>query len=338
MKKIKILDCTLRDGGYVNNWEFGYNNICNIRNKLEITGADILELGFMRDEPYQKHRAIYNSIEQVTDIIKEKKEGTIYSALIEMANYYPLNLLDARKEDGPDLMRYSFWMRCIDEAYEYASKIVEKGYLLGVQPTRVEQYSDKQFASMCEHFSQLNPYAIYIVDTFGLLSKEKLIHYARIADEFVGEGVLIGYHAHNNMQQALSNAIAFTELDLKHDVVIDASVYGMGRGAGNLNLELIGNYLNYAEPDRFKINSVIDIWDQALQEVFERQPWGYSLEYFLVAANQCNPDYASFYLNNYPDMKVSELIKILDKIQGANKYLFSIEKAKLFYQQSKISY
>ena len=76
MNNIKLLDCTLRDGGYVNNWEFGYDRIKNIIKFLEKSGAEILELGFMRDEQYKKDRAIYNSIAQVVDVIGEKKRGS----------------------------------------------------------------------------------------------------------------------------------------------------------------------------------------------------------------------------------------------------------------------
>ena len=236
MGNVKVLDCTLRDGGYVNNWEFGENNIQNICEKLEQTNVDIIELGFMRDVNYDPNKSLFRTIEQANHVIRSQKENIIYSALVEMANPYPLELLEQKKEGGVELLRYSFWKRCIDEAYEYASKIREKGYQLGVQPTRVEQYSDEEFGLMCRRFSALKPFAIYIVDTFGLLTKEQLIRYARIADENVGDGIRIGYHSHTYMQQAISNATTFIDMGLQHEIVIDASIYGMGRGAGNLNL------------------------------------------------------------------------------------------------------
>ncbi len=333
MSDIRVLDCTLRDGGYVNDWMFGNRHIHSVRQKLDTAGADIIELGFMRDEPYQADRAVYNSIDQLLPIIGKKKEGVIYSALIEMANYFPPELLAPRRPDGPDLMRYSFWMRCLDEAYEYCQGIVDKGYLLGVQPTRVEQYSDQQFADLCRRFSKLKPFAIYIVDTFGLLTKEQLIRYARIADENVGEGIRVGYHAHNNMQQAFSNATTFLELGLEHDLVLDASVYGMGRGAGNLNLELIGNYINAIQPGRFDISAMMDIWDETLKDIHDRLPWGYALEYFLVAAAQCNPNYASYLLSEHPGMKVSDLYRVLEGIQGDDKFLYSRDLVERLYQE-----
>ncbi len=332
MPKVNILDCTLRDGGYVNNWEFGNSNIVDTIKSLEKSGVDIIELGFMRDEEYHNDRAVYNCIEQIGEVIGTKKKDTIYAALIEMANYFPPQMLTKRNSAGPDLIRYSFWLRCIDEAYEYAKQIVDKGYLLGVQPTRVEQYTDSQFAQMCERFSKLNPYAIYIVDTFGLLTKEQLVKYAKIADEYVEDGIRIGYHAHNNMQQAFSNATAFIELGLKHDLVLDASVFGMGRGAGNLNTEMITNYLNANEQNRFDANSIFAVWDNSLKNIYSRLPWGYNLEYFIAASHQCNPNYAVYYLKNHPDISVAQLEKLYSGIEGQDKYLYSDEKAEKFYQ------
>ncbi|MEQ8155648.1 MAG: aldolase catalytic domain-containing protein [Clostridiaceae bacterium] len=330
MGKFRILDCTLRDGGYVNNWEFGYENIIGIKQKLELSGPDVLELGFMRNEPYQPNRAVYNSVDQVTKIIGEKRPDKIYSALIEMANYFPPELLAHRTPEGPDLMRYSFWKRKLDDAYDYCKIIVDKGYKLGVQPTRIEQYTDEEFASVCERFSELNPYAIYIVDTFGLLKKKDLIRYAKIADEYVKPGILIGYHAHNNMQQAFSNATTFVELGLKHDIILDASVYGMGRGAGNLNLEMITNYLNENNGTNYNLKPVFEIWDEYLHEIYNKLPWGYALEYFVAASLECNPNYASYYMDK-PGLKIKDVYEIFQSIQGADKYLYSNEKAEYFY-------
>ena len=249
MNSVKVLECTLRDGGYVNNWDFGKENIINITKNLEKSNADIIEMGFIRDEKYNENRAVYNSNKQLDEIIGTKKKNTIYAALVEMANYYPIEKFEDRGKGGIDAIRYSFWKRKIDEAYEYASKIVDKGYKLCVQPTRVEQYTEKEFAKMIEQFSKLKPYAIYIVDTFGLLKKEDVIKYAKVADEYLSKDIILGYHAHNNMQQAFSNVTSFIEMDMDRKIMVDASIYGMGRGAGNLNLEMIYNYcLLYTSP------------------------------------------------------------------------------------------
>lgn len=332
MSDIRILDCTLRDGGYVNNWEFGREAINGVKHNLERVGVDVIELGFLRNETYCLDRAIYNSREQLVRIISEKKKDIIYSALIEMANYFPTELLKEKSKDGLDAIRYSFWKRKIDEAYEYCKIIANKGYKLCVQPTRVEQYSDEEFAEMIEKFSDLNPYAIYIVDTFGLLRKKDLIRYAKIADKHLKADIILGYHAHNNMQQAFSNATAFIELEMKRNIILDASVYGMGRGAGNLNLEMIANYLNEYKGANYKLMPIYEIWDKYLRKIHTKLYWGYSLEYFIAASKECNPNYATYYAAKN-DLCVKDICKIVNGIQGSDKYLYSDEKAEYYYKK-----
>lgn len=326
MKQIQVLDCTLRDGGYVNNWEFGEDTILAVRHALAKAGVEIAELGFFRDEPYSADRAVFNATEQAAKIIGQQEPGMIYAGLIEMANYYPPELLPVYNGSGPEAIRYSFWMRLMDDAYDYCSKIAAKGYKLCCQPTRVEQYSDEQFAAMCRRFSELNPYALYIVDTFGLLQKDDLLRYARIGHENLAPGIILGYHAHDNMGQAFGNACAFLEQNYDDRVIqVDASIGGMGRGAGNLRLEAILHYLNTRHGAAYDLAPIYDVWDKHLADVKKNHPWGQELPYFITAANACNPNYASDFMAM--GMSVSEVYAAIQRIEGPDKYLYSREKA-----------
>ena len=326
MSKIQILDCTLRDGGYVNNWEFGKEAILEIRNALAEAGVKIAELGFLRDEPYRADRSIYNSTDQIERIIGEKNPEMLYAGLIEMANYFPPEMLADRNEEGPEAIRYSFWKRLMDDAYEYCRMIKEKGYLLCCQPTRVEQYSDEEFAELCRRFSQLKPYALYIVDTFGLLRKDDLLRYARIGHENLAPGIVLGYHAHDNMGQAFLNACAFLEQDYgDRTIQVDASICGMGRGAGNLRLETILEYLNVYHGGTYNLTPVYRMWDKYLSKIKEALPWGFEPAYFIAAANSCNPNYAGYFLSK--GMTAEKIEQAISQIEGADKYLYSDEKA-----------
>lgn len=331
MGKIQILDCTLRDGGYVNNWEFGEDAIHAICRTLADVGVDIAELGFMRNEPYTKDRAIYSSVSQFAKAVGEKSSGLTYAALIEMANYFPPDTLSDRTPEGPDAIRYSFWMRCMDEAYEYCARIRDKGYLLCCQPTRVEQYSDEQFADMCRRFSKLDPYALYIVDTFGLLRKDDLLRYARIGHENLAPGIILGYHAHDNMGQAFSNACAFVDQDYgERTVQVDATIGGIGRGAGNLRLEMILEYLNETKDTQYDLTSVYRVWDEHIEAVRHSHPWGFDFPYFIAAANGCSPNYAGYFISH--GLSVSEIKKAIMRIRGDDKFLYSDEKAARYAQ------
>lgn len=332
MGKIQILDCTLRDGGYVNNWEFGKETIEKVIRILSAVGVDLVELGFFRDEAYGENRSIFNDISQVQKITKEYSDKTNFAGLIEMANPFPFEKLASCPGDAPKTIRYSFWKRLIDEGYENCRIIADKGYKLCCQPTRVEQYSDEDFKNLCLKFSELNPYALYIVDTFGLLEKKQLLNYAEIANKYLAKDVILGYHAHNNMNQAFSNACAFTDLDFgERTVQLDATIGGIGRGAGNLALENILLYLNHTKGTKYDLTLIYKALDECILPVKKNFPWGYSETFFITAAAHCNPNYANYFLDK--GLSLSEVQNAISLIEGEDKYLYSKEKAERFVEK-----
>lgn len=326
MNRIQILDCTLRDGGYANNWEFGFEAIQSIRSALDEIGVEFIELGFLRDEEYNRDRSVFDTVEAMGKLIGTKKAGTIYCGLVEMANYFPIEKLKVYSPEKPEAIRYSFWKRLMDDAYDYCRKIKEKGYKLCCQPTRVEQYTEKDFAELCKRFSELEPYGLYIVDTFGLLRKDDLVRYAQIGHEYLNPEIVLGYHAHDNLGQAFGNACAFIEQDYgERTIQIDASMFGMGRGAGNLKLEQILEHLNHKYHKNYNLMPIYRMWDAYLRKIHEEFPWGYELPYFIAASKECNPNYASYYMKK--GYSTGEIYKIMEEIKGADKYLYSDEKA-----------
>lgn len=290
--RIKVLDCTLRDGGYVNDWKFGDDNAKAIVNELSSTGIDYIEVGFIKLCDYEKDKIQFNQMSQVANLFKPIKQKL--SLIVEVGYGYPVELFPRHSEDTVDLVRVIMWKRMLKEGLEYCKQLIEKGYEVGVQATRTEQYSDEEFADFVRMFSSINPKGIYIVDTFGLLDKKALLRYAEIADANMGEGICLGYHAHNNMQQAFSNAVAMSEHIWSHDIMLDASVFGMGRGAGNLCLELLLNYLNTNFQAGYDINPIYNVAEKYIIPFFNDTPWGYSLPYQLSALNGRNPSYVDY--------------------------------------------
>lgn len=327
------MDCTLRDGGYINEWEFGKDAIKGICERSKNTGVDVVELGFLRDVLYSDNKAVFSSTEDLKEIVSVKDEDIRYAVMAEMASYYPENKIVPRSDATFDMIRYTFWKRCLDEGYEYCKKIREKGYELAVQPTRVEQYSKADFAEMILKFSELEPYAIYIVDTFGLLSKDMLLEYAEIADRYLNKNIVLGYHAHNNMLQALGNAAALTELKLSREVMIDVSAFGMGRGAGNLNAEVFLNYLNQTHGAQYDIAPIYEMWDLWLKDIYEVSPWGYSYYYFISAYYKGNPNYATYFMNH--GFTVAQADRIMKNIPYEERIIFSEDKVKKYMEMSE---
>lgn len=313
MNKVHILDCTLRDGGYVNDWDFGDENAKSIVRHLGSTGVEYVEVGFIKLCDYIKDKIQFNHMDQIGALFRPSKQKL--SAIVEVGYGYPVTSFPPRSEKTLDLVRVIMWKRSLKDGFEYCRRLKELGYEVGVQPTRVEQYSDEEYAELMQNFSKIKPTAIYIVDTFGLLTEEKLLHYAKIADDNLGEGIRLGYHAHNNMQQAFTNAIAFMNRPWKHEVMLDASVTGMGRGAGNLCLELLLKYMNERNLGNFNTAPLKYVADGIMQ-FYPMAPWGYSMPYFFSAVNGRNPSYV-LYLEKF-DLSVSQTAKVFETMRERN--------------------
>lgn len=314
MNKIHVLDCTLRDGGYVNDWKFGDDNSVNIVDLVSKSGVDYAELAFIRICDYQKDKMEFSKMEQISDIFCPSQHNL--AAMVEIGYGYPVDNFPLRSKSTVDLIRLVVWKRMIKESFAYAKALLEKGYEVAIQATRTEQYTLEEFAEFARYFSQLDLKAIYIVDTFGLLTKDNLLKYALVLDENLGKGICMGYHAHNNMQQAFSNMVAFCEHPWRHELIVDASVMGIGRGAGNLCLELFEKYLNENYSSNYNEEMIYKCADKYIQPIFEKQSWGYSIPYLLSAKYGRNPSYVPLLCRM--GLTFSQMSKVFSEMRNRN--------------------
>lgn len=318
---IKLLDCTLRDGGYINDWRFGATAISDISSKLIDSNVDIIELGFLKNEPPNKDRTVFNSVKQIIPLIDKTRNNTLYAAMIDVQGRIPIDMVEPYSSEGIDIIRVIVWKRLLDEDFDYCKKIVEKGYKLCVQPARVDQYSEEEFVSMIHKFEALNPLAIYVVDSWGTLDLEKFSNYLKLIEENLNTNISIGYHGHNNMQQAFGFAQWMLSQPHRHNIIIDASIYGIGRGAGNLSTETIAHYLNNKFNFKYNINNFIFLYEKYIKNIYDVFSWGYSIPLFITAMEKCNPEYGVFcQKNNLSEKKCLEVIKML---QGENRIRYN---------------
>ena len=288
---IKILDCTLRDGGYVNDWRFGDETSKKIVSAIDKAGCEYVEVGFLRNEKHQDGRMVFESMSQVDELFPKTNAKQV--VMVELGYDYSLEMLPNRSETNVAMIRVMIWKRMINEGLAYCRALKEKGYEVGVQATRTDEYTEAEFADFVKQYNEIHPAALYVVDSFGVMNKEQVLRYVKIADELLDEGIVIGYHAHNNLQQAYTNTVAFIEHEWKHAIMVDASVLGMGRGAGNLPLELVCKYLNDEGAD-YKMESIVGAADML---PWEDAPWGYLMPYMLSAMYGRNPSYVNYLLS-----------------------------------------
>lgn len=309
MGKIKVLDCTLRDGGYCNQWRFGRQNIAKIINGLMETGIDIIECGFITNRvSYDEDVSRFRTFEEVGGVIPKDREGRLFVCMINFGEY---SISEIPEYDGTsvDGIRVAFHKKDLAPAMEFCREIKDKGYLVFIQAMVSLSYSDEEFLSLIRLANDIEPFAFYIVDSFGVMKRRDLVRLFYMVEHDLKFNINIGYHSHNNMQLAYSNAQTLVDIGAKHDMIIDSSVFGMGRGAGNLNTELFVEYLNDNIESEYRLKPLLTIIDEILSKFYQTDYWGYSLPNYLSAKHNSHPNYAG-----YLDAKKTLTVEAMDEI------------------------
>ncbi len=321
MNRIQVLDCTLRDGGYCNDCNFGFENEKKIINGLLEANIDIIECGFLTNAvSYDRNSTRFTSLDEIASIIPANKEGKSFVVLTDFGKYNIENIpvYDGKSVDG---LRVAFHKKDRREALDECKKIQKKGYKIFVQAMVSLNYSDEEFLDLVKCINELEPYAFYIVDSFGAMKRKDLIRLFYLVEHNLKKNVRIGFHSHNNMQLAYSNAQYLAETPTDRDLIIDSSVYGMGRGAGNLNTELFVQYLNENAGGKYELKPLLIIIDEILNDFYQQNHWGYSLPNYLSAVHNAHPNYA-IYLDDKKTLTVGNMNEIFDMMDEAQKFNF----------------
>lgn len=329
MNRIKVLDCTLRDGGYINNNNFGERNIKKIIDYLTTAKIDIIECGYLMDEiEYDKNKTEFITTSQAEPFLSSE---STYSLML-LGEKYKIENLPEKGNGTIETIRMSFHKKSLNKAIEYAKKINEKGYKLFLQPTVIMGYSDEEIIEMLKKFNNLDLECVAIVDTFGQMTPEDTINKTKIFDKYLRKDIKIGIHLHNNLQTAFANAISFLDtISNERDVIVDTSLLGMGRGAGNLPTELLANYLNSKYGKDYNIDALIEASDSIISKFKDENDWGYSLPYYLSAINGIHPSYIFQFLERKTlnSVDINNLIKMIPE---EKKIEFDKDYAKELYR------
>lgn len=336
---IQILDCTLRDGGYINDWKFGKKAIISIIEKLENAGIDIIECGFLTGMVEDADCSLFNNIAQIKKVVPPKPRNAMYVAMIAMGEkeLHPKELEDFQS-GSIEGVRLTFHKNEIEQAFEWAQIIKDKGYKVFMQPVGTVFYSDIELLRLVDKINRLKPYAFYIVDTLGSMYRNEVSHRFYLIDENMDSDIKLGFHGHNNLQLAFSNAQVLGKIQTKRTLILDSSVYGMGRGAGNLPTELITQYINKNISQKYDVTMVMDIYDEYISAVRKYHEWGYTMPYHIAASHVCHPSYAA-YLINRQTLTMKDIEKIIQSIPEEYKIIYDqklIESLYTKFQSKKI--
>jgi 4-hydroxy 2-oxovalerate aldolase len=312
MDKLNILDCTLRDGGYITNWEFKDDDIKNLIAGLIDVNIDFVEVGYLNNRPYIPDMAVFNNINQISAFLPVDRKNSSILAMADITQFKPENITpyNGQSIDG---IRVVFYRHQIDPAIELCKAVKENGYKLFIQPMVTIDYTLDEYAQLAKQIAEINPYAVAIVDSFGYMVRQDFRQYFKILDNIMPPETVIGFHSHNNMQLAFITAQDIFDYQTMRRLTIDASLYGMGRGAGNLNTELIANYYNKILGRKYDISLIMGLIGKYIMPIAQKKKWGYSPYLFLTGFYHCHSNFASYLLENH-DLGVSEFEEFVKAI------------------------
>lgn len=331
MHKRNILDCTLRDGGYINNWGFSYKMTKSILKALVDARIDFIECGYISDRLFKGVESTYfNSFDEINGLVEEVFATTNsfrpqLCIMLNRGEYDIASFPQNTKDNHVNTIRFTFHKKEVQAAYEDIKTLIAKGYNVFVQPMVTQLYTDRELLDMIELFNGVDCKAMYIVDSFGNMKTETFKRLLYLFNNNMREGIKLGYHSHNNLQLAFTNAIAFLQSEIKRDIFLDSSIFGMGRGAGNLNTELVADYMNDQYQVGYAVEPLLETMDAYLHKLHQTNFWGYSIEHYLSATLNCHPSSATYLLQK-KNLTIVDIRRILGSLPDDVRNKFSREE------------
>ena len=337
-KKIALLDCTLRDGAYINGSRFGTSAIKGIIKKLQEARTDIIEVGWLKDAAHEEGSTYYHLPQDAAPYMVDRQDGIEYVAMIDWDRYDVDNLPPC---DGKSInaVRVVFPHGKHREGIAVAERVREKGYRIFLQAANTLAYSEADLKDLAQCINACRPVAISVVDTFGAMFEEDLARIVRTLDEALNPAIAMGFHSHNNQQLSFALTMHFVELlaESERSAIVDASLCGMGRGAGNATTELVASYLDRKQNGNYDMDAILDAIDTYMEPFREAYTWGYSTPYFVAGMYQCHVNNIAYLQRNHRT-NARDMRNIIASLSQAErrKYDYDLLERRYLENQSRL--
>ncbi len=319
LANFEILDCTIRDGGYMNNWNFDRKLVREVYRSLSNSGVDFVEIGFRGNEKYfnpsQYGLWRFSREEDIRDVTANIKGAR----LAIMADYGKIDLDDFcnARDSLIELVRVAVNKSNLKEAIILLEGIKNKGYKVSLNAMGYANYTKDECRHLLGMIKSAEIDYIYVADSYGSMFPNQI---KSIFEPLMTlPNIKVGFHPHNNLQMAFANALEAIRCGVH---AIDSTIYGMGRSAGNLPTEIIVSFLEKMERGRYNSVPVLNIIDRYFVKLQAESKWGYQLPYMLSGMFQCHPNYAKA-LVDLREYTIEDIRKAMEYITKQNPVGFS---------------
>lgn len=327
---IQINDCTIRDGGYLLAKNSPEDFIKGVFKGLVDGGVDIIENGFLQ-KVVSGETLVYSNSMDARKYMPEGADASRFTGFCDNSRF-SLDLLDRCDGKAFEYLKISFAKHEAESALEFVAGAKAKGYKVFANPMDAPSYSFVERSKMISEINGIKPYAFSIVDTFGTMYLEDLRAIFTQMDRELDKSIRIGLHSHNNLQ--LSNALAELMIDLAvaadRDIIVDSSLYSMGRGAGNASTEVIASYLNIKHGKNYDIGLLFDTIEKYIIPCRTNpkvDKWGYNLPMFVCGTLGAHVDNI-FHMKKDKSPTASEMLSIIGSLDSGKRKRYGANYSK----------
>lgn len=293
---IRVVDATIRDGGLCNNFRFDDKFIKDLYQANVKAGVDYMEFGYkaskeiFNEDDFGKWKFCNDS--DIRKIVGDNKTGLKIAVMADVGRTDFQKDIIPKKDSPIDLIRIATYINTIPAAVEMIEDCAKKGYETTINIMAVSKANTDDIKTALDILGQSPVNAFYIVDSYGALYPEQSRKLANLYCEYADKyGKSVGIHAHNNQQLAFANTIEAMTQGVSY---LDATVDGMGRGAGNCALELL---LGFLKNPKYKVAPILKIIEEHTEKLkADGVKWGYDIPYMLTGQLNTHPRPAISYV------------------------------------------
>jgi len=286
--EIKLVDCTIRDGGLMNNHLFGDETVADVYQACVNSGIDYMEIGYKNSKrifsPSEHGAWKFCTEDDIRRIVGDNDTPLKLSAMADAEKSdYQEDILPS-EESVLDMIRVASYIHQVPLALDMIKDAHDKGYETTINLMAISIIQERDLDEALELLADSEVETLYVVDSFGALYSEQ-VHY--FVDKFLKyaeqSGKQVGMHAHNNQQLAFANTIEATIVGAN---MLDASIAGLGRGAGNCQLELLVSFLHNP---KLQLKPILECIQQSIEPLREKLMWGFDVSYLITGLLNQHP-------------------------------------------------
>ncbi|NCA68581.1 MAG: nucleoid-structuring protein H-NS [Sphingobacteriia bacterium] len=289
--ELKVLDCTVRDGGLVNAHQFSDALVSALYRACLAAGIDYMEIGyknspriFPRDKFGPWRHCDESDLRRIVGDHDPATSGLKLAAMADAGKSDWQTQLDPASESVLSMIRVAFYAHQVSEAVDMIRHATELGYETTANLMAVSNLTEAEIDTVLEAIATTPASTMVIVDSFGYLYREQVDRlYHKYSDALKGTGMEIGIHAHNNLQLAFANTIEAIILGCNR---VDSTIFGFGRGAGNCHTELL---LGFLRNPKFNVRPIIEVIQHHLLPLRQTLDWGPSIPYNITGQLNQHP-------------------------------------------------